>query len=138
MRTGDLGFFHNDELFITGRLKDLIILRGCNYYPQDIETTVEQSHPSLQENAVAAFLVELQGKKRLIVVSEVTRTSRRNLDSQEVIKAIRTEVSCEHNLFVDRVCLIRTGSIPKTSSGQIKRQACKRDFLNQALSAINS
>ena len=138
LRTGDLGFFHNDELFITGRLKDLIILRGCNYYPQDIEATVEQSHPSLRKNAVAVFLVELEGKKQLIAVSEVARTFRRNLNPEEVVRAIRTEVSCEHNLFVDWVCLIRTGSIPKTSSGKIKRQACKHEFLNKTLITIDS
>jgi len=136
-KTGDLGFFHDRELFVTGRLKDLIILRGCNYYPQDIETTVEHSHSSLRENSVAVFSVTLEGKEKLIAVSEIERTARRNLNCEEIARAVRSEVSREHNLAIDQFCPIRTGSIPKTSSGKIKRQACKQKFLDNTLSVIN-
>ena len=82
LRTGDLGFINNGELFVTGRLKDLIIIRGRNYYPQDIEATVESSHPAIESNASAAFSVEVGGEERLVVACEVRRSSLSKLNSQ--------------------------------------------------------
>lgn len=131
LRTGDLGFIHEGELFVTGRLKDLIIVRGVNRYPQDIERTVEHASPRINSGEVAAFAVDLHGRERLIVVAEVERTRRD--DWSDVIAAIRRDVTREHELPPDAVILVRFGSIPKTSSGKIQRHACREDFLNDKL-----
>ncbi|NJR72593.1 MAG: AMP-binding protein [Scytonema sp. CRU_2_7] len=138
LRTGDLGFLHSGELFITGRLKDLIVIRGRNHYPQDIEWTLEQSHPALQKSGSAAFSIEVAGVERLVVADEVKRTSLRNLDIDEVIKAIRQAVVEEYELQVYAVLLLKTGSIPKTSSGKIQRYACRAGFLNGSLNIVGS
>jgi 8-amino-7-oxononanoate synthase/acyl carrier protein len=134
LRTGDLGFLHGGELFVTGRLKDLIIVRGVNRYPQDIELTVEQAHSALQPGAVGAFAVDLHGRERLIIVSEVERTRRK--DWSDVIQAIRRGVTAEHELPPDGVVLVRFGSIPKTSSGKIQRHACRKDFIDGVLAVV--
>ncbi len=137
LRTGDLGFILDNELFVTGRLKDLIIIRGTNYYPQDIELTVEQTHPGLRANSGAAFVVEVEGEQQLIVAHEVERTYLRKLNFQEVVDAVRLNISRQHNLSVYKVLLLKTGSIPKTSSGKIKRHACRMSFLNQTLNIVS-
>lgn len=134
LRTGDLGFFHEGELFVTGRLKDLIIVRGVNRYPQDIEQTVERASPRINAGEVAAFAVDLHGRERLIVVAEVERT--RRSDWSDVVAAVRRDVTAEHELPPDAVILVRFGSIPKTSSGKIQRHACREDFLNDQLQII--
>ena len=136
LRTGDLGFFSNGELFVTGRLKDVIIIRGRNYYPQDIELTVENSHPSLKEHSSAAFSVDIEGQERLVVACEVERTYLRNLNIEEIVKRIRKAVSEEYDLQVYAVLLLKTGSIPKTSSGKIQRHACRTGFLNGSLDVV--
>lgn len=136
LRTGDLGFFQNGELFITGRLKDLIIIRGRNHYPQDIELTVEQSHPALRPGNGAAFAVEVDNAERLVIVQEVERTHLRKLNVDEVVEAIRRNVSQHHEVQVDGIILIKTGTIPKTSSGKIQRHACKNGFIDQSLTVV--
>ncbi len=137
LRTGDLGFLLDNELFITGRLKDLIIIRGANYYPQDIELTVEQTHPGLRTNSGAAFTVEVKNQQQLIVAHEVERTYLRKLNFKKVIEAIRLNISRQHNLRVDQILLLKTGTIAKTSSGKIKRHACRLSFLNQTLNIVS-
>ncbi|WP_309242595.1 AMP-binding protein [Limnofasciculus baicalensis] len=136
LRTGDLGFFQEGELFITGRLKDLIIIRGRNHYPQDIELTVEHSHPALRPGNGAAFSVEVDNAERLVIVQEVERTHLRKLNVDEVIEAIRRNVSTHHELQIDAVILIKTGTIPKTSSGKIQRHACKTGFIENSLTVV--
>ncbi len=134
LRTGDLGFFNNGELFITGRLKDLIIIHGRNHYPQDIELTVELSHPSLRRRCVAAFSIEVDNQERLAVVAEVERKPA--VDPEAVIETIRQAVTQHHQLQAYAVVLIRAGSISKTSSGKIQRHACRRDFLAGSLATV--
>lgn len=135
LRSGDLGFFHDGELFVTGRIKDLIIVRGVNRYPQDIEMTAERADPRVRSGATAAFAVDVQGRERLVIVCEVERTGE-DSDWDEIILAIRREVTTEHELPPDGVILVRSGSIPKTSSGKIQRHACRQSFLDDSLLTI--
>ncbi|MDJ0843725.1 fatty acyl-AMP ligase [Crocosphaera sp.] len=139
LRTGDLGFLSSDkELFVTGRLKDVIIIRGRNHYPQDIELTVEQSHPALREGCGAAFVLGDVGNERLIIVQEIERTYLRKLNQIEVKRAIREAVAKHHGLQAHEIMLIRTATIPKTSSGKIQRYRCKEQFLSERLDYLAS
>ncbi|MBH8578281.1 fatty acyl-AMP ligase [Nostocaceae cyanobacterium CENA369] len=136
LRTGDLGFLQNGELFITGRIKDVIIIRGQNHYPQDIELTVEKSHPALRIGCGAAFAVDFKGSERLVIVQEVERSYLRKLNVQEVVGSIRQAVVAQHGLEIFATVLVKTGSIPKTSSGKIRRQACRSAFLSGSLDVV--
>ncbi|HLN52359.1 MAG TPA: AMP-binding protein [Lentimicrobium sp.] len=137
LRTGDLGFIYNNELFITGRMKDLIILYGKNYYPQDFEFTAEKSHPAIRPSAIAAFSIDVQNTEKLVIVCEIERTQLRNLDTEKVCNSIRNSISDEFEQQVYAIQLLRTASIPKTSSGKIQRRACKQGFLNKTLDVIS-
>ncbi|GAB1544685.1 fatty acyl-AMP ligase [Scytonema sp. NUACC21] len=136
LRTGDLGFLQDGELFVTGRIKDVIIIRGQNHYPQDIELTVEKSHPALRPGCGAAFTVEIKGEERLVIVQEVERTYLRKLNVNEVVGNICQAVATEHSLQVYAAVLVKTGSIPKTSSGKIQRFACRSGFLAGTLNVV--
>ncbi len=173
LRTGDLGFMLDGELYVTGRLKDVIIIRGKNHYPTDIESTVESSHEALAPNRSAAFTVEVNGEEKLVVVAEVERRYHRgirqsstNQDSntkcelkyrrnpehidpgfevptlqappnfQVVLDNVRQAVTKNHGLQTHAIVLLRIGSIPKTSSGKIRRYACRRDFLEGKLNVV--
>ncbi|HEY6119125.1 MAG TPA: aminotransferase class I/II-fold pyridoxal phosphate-dependent enzyme [Pyrinomonadaceae bacterium] len=138
LRTGDVGFLHDNELFVTGRLKDLIIIRGRNYYPHDIELTVERCHPHLRPGGGAAFSVDVNGAECLIVAQEVERQFLRNLNSEEVIDAIRQAVAEHYDLRVHAVALVKTGALPKTSSGKIQRHACRANFLSGGLPLVGA
>ncbi|MGA9773066.1 MAG: amino acid adenylation domain-containing protein [Blastocatellia bacterium] len=137
LRTGDLGFKKDGELYITGRLKDLIIIRGRNHYPQDIEATAEKTHPALRPGCGAAFSINLDDHERVIVVHEIdARTSER--EHEKIAKSIRRAVGEEHELEIHAIVLIRAGSLPKTSSGKIQRFACRARFLDNELDVIGS
>ncbi|MCC5602089.1 AMP-binding protein [Nostoc favosum] len=137
LRTGDLGFLRGEELFVTGRIKDIIIIRGQNYYPQDIEASVAHSHEMLNPHWGAAFSVEFSGEERLVVVQEVERSAWRLLDTAAIITAIRGAISREHELQVYAICLLKPSSIPKTSSGKVQRHACRAGFINKSLDVIS-
>ncbi|MCC5667833.1 AMP-binding protein [Nostoc sp. CHAB 5784] len=136
LRTGDLGFLRGKELFVTARIKDVIIIRGQNYYPQDIEASVAHSHEMLNPHWGAAFNVEVSGEERLVVVQEVERSAWRGLDTAAMITAIRGAISREHELQVYAICLLKPSSIPKTSSGKVQRHACQAGFINKSLDVI--
>ncbi|MGD1703627.1 AMP-binding protein [Dapis sp. BLCC M229] len=136
LRTGDLGFLLDDELFVTGRLKDLIIIRGSNHYPQDIELTVDRSHQALRPSCGAAFSVEVESEERLVIVQEVQEAYLEQLDVEQVVNTIRQAVSEQHQLQVYGILLLKTGTIPKTSSNKIQRHACKAGFLEGSLDVV--
>jgi acyl-CoA synthetase (AMP-forming)/AMP-acid ligase II len=123
LRTGDLGFVDDGELFVTGRRKDLIIVRGLNYYPHDIELTVEQSHDSLRAGCGVAFSVNGEGNEKVVIVQEINL--RREIDLNAVVEAIRLAVSGEHELNAAEIILTKPGGVPKTSSGKKRRSACR-------------
>jgi acyl-CoA synthetase (AMP-forming)/AMP-acid ligase II/acyl carrier protein len=135
LRTGDLGFMHDGELFVTGRLKDLIIIRGRNYYPQDIERIVEQSHPALRPSCGIAFSIDALDEEQLVIVHEVERQFR-DLNVDEVVTAIRQAVAEQYELQVYAVVLVKVGSIPKTSSGKLQRNACRQRYFDGLLDIV--
>lgn len=134
LRTGDLGFLHDDQLFISGRLKDMIIVRGVNRYPQDIEATVEYASDVVQAGSVAAFAMNESDREQLVIVAETIR--RRDLDWDDHLQAIRRAVTEEHDLPPDAVYLVRNSSVPKTSSGKIQRHACLHAVRDNDLKVI--
>ena len=138
MKTGDLGFMHNGHLYIAGRIKDVIIIRGMNHFPRDIENTVEHSHPTLQPNACAAFSSEIDNHERLIIIQEIKRTAIRELDGQEVIEAIRSAISAEHEIPVFAIELISPGRMCKTTSGKIQHKKCKSMWIDKAFKSVYS
>jgi acyl carrier protein len=133
LRTGDLGFLNEGELFITGRLKDLIILCGRNLYPQDLERTAERSHPDLNPDCGAAFSIESDGQERLVIAYEMI--PRRQPDVREVAGAVRRAVAEEHEAELHAFVLLKLGGMPKTSSGKVQRHACRSAFLAGTLKA---
>ncbi|NES81011.1 MAG: fatty acyl-AMP ligase [Moorea sp. SIO2B7] len=135
LRTGDLGFIKDDELFITGRIKDLIIIRGTNHYPQDIEWTVQHLNPALRADYGAAFSIEADGEERLVVVQEVERRAEIP-DPEQLIADIRQEISEQHELQVYAVVLAKSGTILKTASGKIQRRACRTNFLTGNINVL--
>jgi len=134
LRTGDLGFIDEGELYITGRLKDLIIIRGINYYPQDIEQTVEQTHIALRPGCGAAFSIDVVGEERLVVVQELDSESQ--LEDNGTTAAIRQAIVERHEVQPYAIVLLKYGGLPMTSSGKVQRRECRRRFLNGELEVI--
>ncbi len=135
LRTGDLGFISEGQIFVAGRVKDLIIVRGVNRYPQDIEHTVEECHESIQSSAAAAFADDSGPRERLIITVEVQRSLED--DWNPVVQAIRRSVTAAHEIPPDAVVLVRHGSLPRTSSGKIQRHACLRGFRDGSLRVVH-
>ncbi|MFZ2405061.1 MAG: AMP-binding protein [Methylobacter sp.] len=129
LRTGDLGFLLDDELFVSGRLKDLIIIRGRNYHSPDLEEVVCSSHPALALNASAAFSVDGGAGEQVVIAAEVRREARRNLDGARVIRAVRAALSESFELSAQAVLLLNPGALPRTTSGKISRVACREQYL---------
>ncbi|MBZ4419894.1 non-ribosomal peptide synthetase [Myxococcus sp. RHSTA-1-4] len=134
LRTGDLGVLDGGEVFVTGRLKDVLVLRGRNHYPQDLELTVERCHPGLRPGCGAAFAVEVAGEERLTLVQELSAKAADEVDA--VLSRIRAALAEEHGVAAHAVVLIAAGSLPKTSSGKVQRRACREAFLSGALDVV--
>lgn len=136
LRTGDLGFIKEGQLFVTGRFKDLIILRGKNYYPQDIELAIENSHSKVRSNCSVVFSVEIEGNEKLVAVSEIDPPYTEESFREEIIAAIRNAVAQNCELSLYGIALLKRGAIPRTSSGKVQRHICRHKFLNQSLDSI--
>lgn len=133
LRTGDLGFFLDGELFVTGRLKELIIIRGQNFYPQDIEQAVEKSCECIRSGCGTSFSVDIDNDEKLVVVCELNRKHLRGLDHESIKSAIRKAVSENFELNVYDIVFIETSSFPKTSSGKLQRLLVKQMYLANEL-----
>ena len=145
LRTGDLGFIKDGELYIAGRLKDLIIIGGRNIYPQDIEWSVERCHPLVRPGSVAAFAIEDNDKEYFVVVAEIEHNIRsarkskvadKDISLKTINDAIVSVISRDHDLSVYDVVLLPPGGINKTSSGKIQRQACRNAYIGGSLNAL--
>ena len=134
LRTGDLGFLRDGQLFVTGRLKDLLIIDGLNVYPQDIEWTVGACHPAMRPHSGAAFTTDEAGR-HVTVVHEIERNGR-DCDVSAAIETIRRAISQEHELAVRIVALVKVGGVPRTSSGKIQRRRCRELFLEGSLPIV--
>ncbi|MCC7361298.1 MAG: fatty acyl-AMP ligase [Anaerolineales bacterium] len=135
LRTGDLGFIYDGQLYIAGRLKDLIIIDGGNHYPQDLEQTIEAAHPALRPNTAIAFSVDRDGQERLVVAVELPghRQAADAVDPLAVAQAVRAALAAQHGLHLDDLVFIKPRTLPKTSSGKVQRRACRAAYLAQTL-----
>ncbi|SHF16747.1 fatty acyl-AMP ligase [Streptoalloteichus hindustanus] len=130
LRTGDLGVVVDGELFVTGRIKDLIVIDGRNHYPQDIELTVERAHPAVRRHSVAAFAIPGDEGERLVVVAERARDERTwGTTTPDVVAAARAAVASTHGVSVHDMWLLEPGQTPRTSSGKISRAASRVQYL---------
>ncbi len=138
LRTGDLGFLSDGQLFVTGRIKDVINIRGFKHYPQDIEHTVSQSHAAILMSGCAAFAVDGDGTEQLAVVIEVLPKLSQDFDdwSDQAITAIQSAVAERHGIRIQSLALAPYGSIPKTTSGKLQRQLCRRWFIDGSLQTV--
>jgi acyl-CoA synthetase (AMP-forming)/AMP-acid ligase II len=135
LRTGDLGFLLDGELFVTGRLKDLIILRGRNHYPHDIESTAERAHPAVRPGCSTAFLVsDGSGGEVLALLVEIQ--TERAAEAAEVLRNVRASISRDHRIAVEHLAIYPAGTLPKTSSGKVRRAASRELFLSGATPTI--
>ena len=135
LRTGDLGFLDDGQLFVTGRLKDLVILNGRNYYPQDLELAAERSHASLRPGHAAAFAIAVDDRERLAIVLEVTR-HHRETDNEAVFSAVRRALAEREGVLPDVVVLVKQNGIPRTSSGKVQRRATRAMLLDGTLDVV--
>ncbi|MFD3518689.1 AMP-binding protein, partial [Streptomyces sp. NPDC058657] len=135
LRTGDLGFRHRGELFITGRIKDLIVIRGRNHYPQDIEYTAELSHELLVPNRAAAFGLDDGDGESVVLLHEVSRAFR-DEDAESVLAAVRSAVTLEHGLSLRDIVLVKMGALPRTSSGKIRRRESRERYIAGDFTAL--
>ena len=132
LRTGDLGFVHDGELFVSGRLKDMIIILGRNIYPHDVELVVRNSDPALEASPGAAFIAEINGKESLIVAQEIRPSFRRTIDAKAVRATIRENISRHFDIGVQDIVLLAPGGVPRTTSGKIRRRACSEYYRNDS------
>jgi acyl-CoA synthetase (AMP-forming)/AMP-acid ligase II len=141
LRTGDLGVLHEGELIVTGRLKDLLIVRGLKHYPQDIELTVERSHDAVRPGGTAAFSLDADGDEGVAVAAEIDP---RRLDAgdpdtvlHDIVNAVRHRVAEEHGIQLHAVSVLPLGALPKTSSGKVRRHAARSGYADGSLGEIH-
>lgn len=132
LRTGDLGFVHEGELYICGRTKNLMIVNGVNYYLEDVEATVVNGDESLRAGEVLAFSVDRDGQEGLILVAEHAGER----DAEQLVAVIHDAIVRQHGIAPAAIVLIEPGSVPRTTSGKLRRQHCRSDFLVGALSEV--
>jgi acyl-CoA synthetase (AMP-forming)/AMP-acid ligase II len=132
LRTGDLGFVDEGELFVTGRLKDLILVGGRNVYPSDVEQATEESHPAVRSGCSAAFAIENGEIEQVVVAAEVERGTAAPGETQ-IAQAIQRAVVDREDVRIHEVVLLAPGAIPKTSSGKVQRHACRQGYLDNTL-----
>ncbi len=138
MRTGDLGFLKEGELFVTGRLKDMMIVRGRNIYPHDIELTLSDAHPALRPGCGAAFAITIDQAEQMVAVQEVNKKDVHDLDLHQLKKDIQALISERHGIRLHDLVFIKHGSVSKTSSGKIRRHACKIAYLESSLKVLTA
>ncbi len=136
LRTGDLGFVWNSELYITGRLKELIVIHGQNFYPTDIEDTIQGSHRALVGCPGAAFSVEVDGDEKLVVVQEIHREYLKKADAKFLYLRVTAIIAESFEIGVHDVIFVRPASIPKTSSGKIQRILCKDKYVKREFESV--
>ena len=136
MRSGDLGFLREGRLFVAGRIKDLIVIRGRNHYPQDIEATLARAHPDLAPGRAAAVAFEEAGEERLGVACELSRAGARAPDAPAIFAAIRAALGEAHGLQPGRIALLRPGALPMTPSGKPQCFACRAGLAQDSLPAL--
>jgi acyl-CoA synthetase (AMP-forming)/AMP-acid ligase II len=144
LRTGDLGFIADGELFITGRIRELIIIAGRNHFPVDLERTAESAHPAIATSGAAAFSVDADGVERLVILAEVRREYARparaqashNFDAEAVRRHVRAAVAAGHEVAVHDVVLLRPGTLPRTTSGKISRRNAREAYLGKTLEPL--
>jgi acyl-CoA synthetase (AMP-forming)/AMP-acid ligase II len=134
LRSGDLGFFHDGELHVSGRLKDTLIIRGVNHFPQDIEGTVDRCHDAVRPGCGLCFAVDGPGGEQLVFVQEVAARDAARAD--EIVRAIRGAIVERHDVDPFAVVLIEQGSLPKTTSGKLSRRPCREAYLQGALRVV--
>lgn len=132
LRTGDLGFVRNQHLYIADRLKDIIIIRGQNFYPQDIERSVCSYHPLLKGMRGAAFSLAVEEKEELVVVHEIARKVG-NSEAAEILRCIYEQIAAEYQVTPHALMLVRARRLPRTTSGKVQRSACREAFVNGTL-----
>ncbi|MEA5472135.1 fatty acyl-AMP ligase [Spirulina sp. 06S082] len=137
LRTGDLGFIKEGELFITGRLNDVLVFWGLNHYPEQIERVVATCHPAFLPNSSAAFAVKIEGRDLLVIVQEVERQQRDRLTAQSVAESIRWALFDQYFLDVYAIALLKPKGIPRTSSGKIQRHACREQYVRGELGILD-
>ncbi|MGD3111885.1 fatty acyl-AMP ligase [Streptomyces sp. YGL11-2] len=138
LRTGDMGFVQQGELYVTGRLKDLIIVKGRNHYPQDLEHTAECSHPLLRPASAAAFAVDTGEREALVVVVEADNRVLKYAGAEEISAAVREAIWRHHRLETEDVVLIRRGTLPKTTSGKVRRRTCRARYESGTLARLGA
>jgi acyl-CoA synthetase (AMP-forming)/AMP-acid ligase II len=136
LRTGDLGFVIDRDLYIAGRLKDLIVIRGRNLYPHDIEATVEETLPEVRGGRCCAFSIDQEEGEGLVIVAEVDRVERRKFDAAGGFARLRNAISSEYSAELYDAVFVQTGTFPLTSSGKVQRRRACQEYLQGKLKVV--